>query len=84
MLTTLNKGITNNMKTIHYISSLDTAIVVTDKKEFQGCQSTIKKTAHYKINLIDRVARVENSMLSIASNERRKENKKSFYNKSKK
>ena len=71
------------MKTIYHISSLATTIVVTDKKEVQGSQSTIKKTAYHKINLIDRVERVENSMLKLASSERRKENKKAFYNKSK-
>ena len=72
------------MKTIYHISSLATSIVVTDKKEFQGCQSTVKKTAFHKINLIDRVAKVENSMLKLASNEHRKEKKQLFYNKSKK
>jgi len=72
------------MKTIHYISSLDTTIVLTDKREFQKCQLTVRLTNKQKLSILDKVAKVEDNMLKLASNERRKENKKSFYNKSKK
>jgi hypothetical protein len=72
------------MKTFHFISSLDTTIVLTDKKEFQGSQTTVKKTAYHKINLIDRVTKVENELLRVASIERKKEKKQSFFNKHKK
>lgn len=72
------------MKTIHFISSLNTTIVVTDKREFQGSQTTVKLTNKRKLSIIDRVAKVEDNLLRVASIERKKEKKQSFFNKHKK
>lgn len=71
------------MKTIYKISSLDTTIVLTDKKEFQGVQSTIRLTNKSKLSILDKVDKVHNSMMQTAQIERKKEKKQNFFNKHK-
>lgn len=71
------------MKTIYQIKSLDTTIVLTDKSDQQQAQATIKLTNKIKLDTIGRVDRVHNEMMRIASIERKKEAKKSFFNKHK-
>lgn len=73
----------NNMKTIHYISQLDTTIVLTDKTEFQGSQNSVRLTNKRKLDILGRVDRVENELLRVASIERKKQKKHNFFNKHK-
>jgi hypothetical protein len=71
------------MKTFHYIKSLDTTIVLTDKTEFQGLQSSIRLTNKRKLDILGRVDKVENELMHIASIERKKSKKQQFFNKHK-
>jgi hypothetical protein len=71
------------MQTIKKISSLDITIVLTDKKDQQKNQSTIRLTNKRKLSILDKVDQVHNRMMQIASNANRKEKKQQFYNKCK-
>jgi hypothetical protein len=71
------------MKTIYHIKSLATTIVVTDKRDQQQAQSTIKLTNKIKLDTIGRVNRVHEQMMQTASIERKKAKKTDFFNKHK-
>lgn len=73
------------MKTFYPISSLDVTIVVTDKqpKHENDCQKSVRLTNKRKLDTIGRVDKVHDSILRLAQIERKKENKRNFFNKHK-
>ena len=73
------------MQTVYKIDSLGVSIVLTDKepKHNNDCQKSVRLTNKRKLDTIGKVDKVHDSILRLAQIERKKENKRNFFNKHK-